>query len=221
MFSPPQHAAILDSLASVSLPESHTALLQSSAQLGRAKKTRKQVLNHIQLQSRVQNLAKPSRNNGRRLSGDDAVSFGDAAHLVGTTWRKKKKRFKPLKVEKVLYDPKPPQSPTPDDDKSGNGSNFEEDYGNSEWVTKCVCVCWGGITIVWLEGSVYRCLFISDSQSNIVEEDQQGQQSEGDVCSGGGDQNTDDVGGVGTEEEVMNRKGPGKWERKGDEYVNL
>lgn len=83
------------------------SLLQPSFQLGRARRTQRQFLADAQLRTKLQCLDKASKSSGVRELSD--VAPGVSPFLVGTAWgqgRKKRKR-RPLKVEKVLFDPNP------------------------------------------------------------------------------------------------------------------
>ena len=78
-------------------------LLQPSVQLGRVRKTQKQVLKDAQLQSVLKDLHKPSR------TGEGGVTAplpGDVSGLIGTTWGRKHRKRRQLKVEKLLQDPR-------------------------------------------------------------------------------------------------------------------
>lgn len=79
-------------------------LLQPSDCLGKARKTRKQILKDAQLESMLQGLHKPANSGEQPVSSPSQVS-----HLVGTTWgsgRRKNRKRRRLKAEKLLLDPK-------------------------------------------------------------------------------------------------------------------
>ena len=100
-----QKALVLESLASLSLPESHCSLLQSSTQLGRVKRTRKLILNDAHLREKLLGLSKTLRGSVGSEDGGLALSE-DVASLVGTTWRRRNRKRRALKAEKVLFHPK-------------------------------------------------------------------------------------------------------------------
>ena len=97
---------MLESLASLSLPEAHISLLQPSIQLGRVKRTRKHVLNDAQLREKLLGLSGTLGGRVQPESGDSSLPR-DVSSLVGTTWRRKNKKRRALKAEKVLFDPVP------------------------------------------------------------------------------------------------------------------
>ena len=99
----PQKVAVLESLVSLSLPESHVSLLQPSVQLGKVKRTRKHILNDAQLHDKLLGI----RGTKVTKDGDIAASPADLASLVGTTWRRKSRKRRALKAEKVLFHPVP------------------------------------------------------------------------------------------------------------------
>lgn len=82
------------------------SLLQPSTQLGRARKTQKQVLNDVHLQGKLYALGKPARPSCSGHPGSDD-NCDDLSQLVGTTWGRKCRKRRRLKAEKVLFDPKP------------------------------------------------------------------------------------------------------------------
>lgn len=103
---PPQHAAMLDSLASLSLPDPHMSLLQPSIRLGKAgRRTQRQILNDAQVQSMFKGTQDST------LTSDPALSSpGYVSALVGTAWGRKNRNRRKLKIEKLLLDPKPKDS---------------------------------------------------------------------------------------------------------------
>ena len=104
-FSFLQKALVLESLASLSLPDSHCSLLQPSAQLGRVKRTRRHILNDAHLRDRLLGLNKTLRGD-TQAEDRDLASVEDVASLVGTTWRRRNRKRRTLKAEKVLFHPK-------------------------------------------------------------------------------------------------------------------
>lgn len=118
---------ILESLASLSLPDSQVSLLQPSVQLGRARKTQKQFLNDVELQTKLLSLRRASQSSS---AGDgktkSSTSPGNTSCLLGTSWGRRNRKRRPLKAEKVLLDPKPPGSvPEESDVGSEAGSDLE------------------------------------------------------------------------------------------------
>ena len=121
--------AAFESLASLSLPDSYSSLLQSSVQLGRSKKTHKQVLKDVRLRDQLQALSKPSKTVAKKKD-DDKLSL-DLSSLLGSTWRAKtKKRRRMLKIEKVMSGPRtqcrPQASSGIDDDDEDLDEDLEE-----------------------------------------------------------------------------------------------
>ena len=92
----------------MALPQSEMALLQPSTTLGTSKKSKKQILREILRQKQL-GIGSDFEKSVKTF---DPVSEagGDDANLLGTTWRKTRRKRRKLKVEKVLLDSKPPPS---------------------------------------------------------------------------------------------------------------
>lgn len=95
---------MLDSLASLSLPDPHMSLLQPSIRLGKAgRRTQRQILNDAQVRSSILRGTQDSP-----LTSDPVLlSPSDVSALVGTTWGRKNRKRRKLKIEKLLLDPRP------------------------------------------------------------------------------------------------------------------
>ena len=113
---------MLESLASLSLPDPHTSLLQPSIQLGKAgRRTRRQILNDAQVR---RTALKGTRD--LPLTSDPILSSpGNVSTLVGTTWGRKNRKRRRLKIEKLLLDPKTEDSGPPMDSTSESESGQE------------------------------------------------------------------------------------------------
>ena len=146
--------ATLDSLASLSLPDSYSSLLQSSVQLGRSKKTSKQVLSNVRLQDQLQALSEPLEKVSKK-KGDGKLSFDGVSSLIGTSWRvrNKKQRCKMLKVEKILNSPRvkcpQPQEGTNSvsDSTDEGGEDDGDDDGNDDGGSCDDCVLKEEVTV--------------------------------------------------------------------------
>lgn len=89
----------------MTLPQSEMALLQPSTSIGTSKKSRKQVLREA-IQQKQLGTGGIVEKSDRSV---DAVQEGDnESSLSGTSWRRKNRKRRKLKVEKVMFDPKPP-----------------------------------------------------------------------------------------------------------------
>ena len=116
---------LLESLSSLSLPEAHMPLLQPSIQLGKVRKTGKQVLNEAQLQQSSLSKAK--------CPGKSISLPGDFSGLVGTTWGRKNRKRRRLKAEKLFLDPKPNSSMIQENSLLSSASEeSEEEEGEEE-----------------------------------------------------------------------------------------
>lgn len=144
-----QHAELLDSLSSLSLPDAHATLLQPSVMLGKARKTQRQILDGAQLHSVLQDKplthdpASKSRGCGdsdprgcrdKPPTCDPASKFrgcSDISGLVGTAWGRKRRRRK-LKAEKQLLDPKPSPAGSPEESLEESESGGDEGGGEED-----------------------------------------------------------------------------------------
>jgi len=100
-----QHVATLESLRSWSLPDSQLSLLQSSAQLGKTRKTRGEILSELRLKDCLQELSKEKKKARGELGSGPLVT--NVPSLVGTSWSSKnKKRRRMLRAEKVASAPR-------------------------------------------------------------------------------------------------------------------
>lgn len=125
--------ALLDSLASHSIPNSFSSLLQSSVQLGKSKTTHKQVLSDARLREQLKALSKPSKNVKKK--DDNTLSLDDISSLLGTSWgmKNKKRRRRLLKIEKVMSYPRtqcqPQESGVEEEEEECVEGDFGEDEG--------------------------------------------------------------------------------------------
>ena len=121
-----------------------------------------------ELYCKLKSHNKSKCNEGNEVIGNygDQLIAGDTSHLVGTMWRKKCRKRRPLKIEKVLYDPKPKLSTVnkslKSDISSDSGSSETEDavvqdnddiddkFGLGEAVSHC-----RGVSLVLVLGVVW------------------------------------------------------------------
>ena len=116
----------------MALPQSEMSLLQSSTSIGTSRKSKKQILQEISQRNRL-------RTNGdseKRIGSLDPVreTEGDDANLVGTSWRKRRRKRRKLKVEKMILDPKPPpvlHRCDPDEGESSDEQQEDEEESDN------------------------------------------------------------------------------------------
>ena len=124
-----QRASVLESLSSMALPRSEMALLQPSTSIGTSKKSKKQILREI---SQQKHLGTGSCSE-KRIKSLDSVQETDRddTKLVGTTWRKRRRKRRKLKVEKEILDPKPPVHLEASEGESSDEQQVEEESNDS------------------------------------------------------------------------------------------
>ena len=106
----------------MALHQSEMSLLQPSASIGTSKKSKKQILREISQQKHLRDSSGTERH--VRIFDPVQESDRDDTNLVGTSWRKKRRKRRKLKVEKVILDPKP--SPVHREAGDGESSSEEE-----------------------------------------------------------------------------------------------
>lgn len=124
----------------MALPQSEMSLLQSSISIGTSRKSKKQILQEVSQRNHL-------RTSEKRIKSLDPVreTEGDDANLVGTSWRKRRRKRRKLKVEKMILDPKPPpilHRCDPDEGESSDEQQEESDdsSGGMDGISSLVVV---------------------------------------------------------------------------------
>ena len=130
-----QRASILESLSSMALPQLEMALLQPSTSIGTSKKSKKQILREISQQKQL----RTSSSSEKCVKSFDPAQDADVgdANLVGTSWRKRKRKRRKLKVEKMILDPKP-STPLEANEGESNDEQLEEKSDHSSEGNTCM-----------------------------------------------------------------------------------
>jgi hypothetical protein len=84
------------------------SLLQPSTSIGTSKKSKKQILQEISQQNHLRTSGGLEKRVKKSVNSVHEPDNGDDTSLVGTLWRKRKRKRRKLKVEKMILDPKPP-----------------------------------------------------------------------------------------------------------------
>ena len=122
----------------MALPQSEMALLQPSTSIGSSKKSNRQIQREVLQQKQL----RTSSGLEKHVKTLDPIqeADGDDASLSGTSWRKKRRRRRKLKVEKMMLDPKPPVGEASDGESSDEEESDQNSEGMHTWRIQCTCM---------------------------------------------------------------------------------
>ena len=123
----------------MALPQSEMALLQPSTSIGTSQKSKKQILRELLQQKQL----RASTSCEKRAKTFDSAQEADVddANLVGTSWRKRRRKRRKLKVEKMILDPRPLPPLEVSEGESSSEQQLEKSDHSSEGIMHDVCNC--------------------------------------------------------------------------------